>query len=200
MSVRQAFCPDCAIPLQVTNFTIILSHANSALNPLLYAYNLKDFRRAMYSLVCVRLLGCAAAEPADWLRAKLVAEQEALRLHRQRTGRPRTQSAPSPRPVELIQPPPADHDRRLPLSPALLVAGPDGRSPTLASPISPTGHRAAPPAGRGAALLSPPDVPRRRARSAGEVVRPARPERRWLPSDSVRQRPRTRLRFKSSDS
>ncbi|XP_037090841.1 adenosine receptor A2b-like [Pollicipes pollicipes] len=89
-----AFCPSCAVPLQLTNFTIILSHANSALNPLLYAYNLKDFRRALYSLVCVRLLGCAEAEPADWLRAKMLAEQEALRVHRQQAGRGRTQSAP----------------------------------------------------------------------------------------------------------
>ena len=153
----------------------------------------------MYSLVCVRLLGCAAAEPADWLRAKIVAEQEALRLHRQRAGRARTQSAPLPRPVELLQPPPAGYDQQLPLSPALLTR-PVGRSPTLATSILCEGRVGAPPADRGAALLSAPAAPRRRARSAGEVVRPARPHR-WLASNgSVRQRPRSRLRFKSSDS
>jgi len=48
----QAFCPDCNIPLELTNFCIILSHANSALNPLLYAYHLRDFRAALKSLLC----------------------------------------------------------------------------------------------------------------------------------------------------
>lgn len=48
----QAFCPDCEIPLELTNFCIILSHANSAVNPLLYAYHLRDFRAALKSLLC----------------------------------------------------------------------------------------------------------------------------------------------------
>ena len=202
--------------MELTNFTIILSHANSALNPLLYAYNLKDFRRALYGLVCVRLLGCAAAEPADWLRAKIQAEQEALRLHRQRAGRLRTRSAPPQRSLDLLQPPPAGYDRQLPLSPGLLTASSAGRPATLATPIPAAGRRAAPSVGRraapsvgrgaaplsgsGAALLSAPPVHRQRARSAGEAVRPARPDRWVVTYSSVRQRPRSRLRFKSSDS
>ncbi|XP_023714433.1 uncharacterized protein LOC111868216 [Cryptotermes secundus] len=48
----QAFCPDCIIPLELTNFCIILSHANSAVNPLLYAYHLRDFRAALKTLLC----------------------------------------------------------------------------------------------------------------------------------------------------
>jgi hypothetical protein len=47
-----AFCQDCIIPLELTNFCIILSHANSAVNPLLYAYHLRDFRAALKSLLC----------------------------------------------------------------------------------------------------------------------------------------------------
>jgi adenosine receptor A2a len=47
-----AFCQDCTIPLELTNFCIILSHANSAVNPLLYAYHLRDFRSALKSLLC----------------------------------------------------------------------------------------------------------------------------------------------------
>lgn len=35
------------MPIELLNFTIILSHANSALNPFLYAYHLKEFRLAM---------------------------------------------------------------------------------------------------------------------------------------------------------
>jgi adenosine receptor A2a len=48
----QAFCQDCVIPLELTNFCIILSHVNSAVNPLLYAYHLRDFRAALKGLLC----------------------------------------------------------------------------------------------------------------------------------------------------
>lgn len=47
----QAFCGNCNIPLQLTNFSIILSHLNSAVNPLLYAYHLRDFRAALKNLI-----------------------------------------------------------------------------------------------------------------------------------------------------
>ncbi|XP_076364658.1 adenosine receptor A1-like [Tachypleus tridentatus] len=40
----QAFCRDCGPPLWVLDVFIILSHANSSLNPLLYAYHMKEFR------------------------------------------------------------------------------------------------------------------------------------------------------------
>jgi hypothetical protein len=49
----QAFCPKCAVPIELLNFTIILSHANSSLNPLLYAYHLKEFRIAMKNALLV---------------------------------------------------------------------------------------------------------------------------------------------------
>ncbi|XP_076232764.1 adenosine receptor A2b isoform X2 [Calliopsis andreniformis] len=42
-----AFCPDCKVNDILMNFCIILSHLNSAGNPLLYAYHLKDFRAAL---------------------------------------------------------------------------------------------------------------------------------------------------------
>lgn len=48
----KAFCHDCEIPAWLTLFLIILSHLNSAMNPLLYAYHLKDFRAALKSLIC----------------------------------------------------------------------------------------------------------------------------------------------------
>lgn len=43
----QAFCVNCEINRTLTNFCIILSHLNSAGNPLLYAYHLRDFRAAL---------------------------------------------------------------------------------------------------------------------------------------------------------
>ncbi|CAM1327392.1 ador-1 (predicted) [Pycnogonum litorale] len=47
-----AFCKPCSqdIPAEVTLFAVILSHTNSAMNPLLYAFYLKDFRFAMRRL------------------------------------------------------------------------------------------------------------------------------------------------------
>lgn len=47
-----AFCPECYIPPKITLVFIVLSHLNSAVNPLLYAYHLKDFRAALQSLIC----------------------------------------------------------------------------------------------------------------------------------------------------
>lgn len=52
----QAFCPTCHIEPWLMLFLIILSHLNSALNPLLYAYHLKDFRAALKALLC-RVVG-----------------------------------------------------------------------------------------------------------------------------------------------
>ncbi|XP_063620441.1 adenosine receptor A2b [Cydia splendana] len=50
-----AFKPDLHIPNLLTDFCIILSHLNSAINPLLYAYHLKDFRAALKGLICTVL-------------------------------------------------------------------------------------------------------------------------------------------------
>ncbi|XP_059057135.1 adenosine receptor A3 [Achroia grisella] len=47
----KAFVPDLNIPNPVTYFCIIFSHLNSAINPLLYAYHLKDFRAALKGLI-----------------------------------------------------------------------------------------------------------------------------------------------------
>lgn len=46
-----AFCENCYVPDLVLNLCIILSHLNSAGNPLLYAYRLSDFRTALRCLL-----------------------------------------------------------------------------------------------------------------------------------------------------
>lgn len=47
----QAFCTSCTVPQNYLDCCIILSHLNSAGNPLLYAYHLRDFRSALKGLL-----------------------------------------------------------------------------------------------------------------------------------------------------
>ncbi|KAG8222640.1 hypothetical protein J437_LFUL011916 [Ladona fulva] len=46
----KALCPDCPVEGPITLFSIILSHLNSAVNPILYAYHLKDYRAALRAI------------------------------------------------------------------------------------------------------------------------------------------------------
>uniref|UniRef100_A0A8C5PMF7 G-protein coupled receptors family 1 profile domain-containing protein n=1 Tax=Leptobrachium leishanense TaxID=445787 RepID=A0A8C5PMF7_9ANUR len=48
------FCPDCFIPLLILQISIVLTHANSAVNPILYAYKLKTFRNAFKAIFMCR--------------------------------------------------------------------------------------------------------------------------------------------------
>lgn len=65
-----AFCRQCFINEAVIYFGIILSHLNSAINPLLYAYHLKDFRGAL-----LRLFTCAS-QPDAFYRPSLISQQQ----------------------------------------------------------------------------------------------------------------------------
>ncbi|XP_060720756.1 adenosine receptor A2b-like [Tachysurus vachellii] len=48
-------CPTCYVPLPLLLTAIILSHANSAVNPFLYAYKMKSFREAFKGIfLCCR--------------------------------------------------------------------------------------------------------------------------------------------------
>lgn len=65
-----AFCHDCVINSTVIYFAIILSHFNSAVNPLLYAYHLKDFRGALS-----RLFHCTS-QPDSYYRPSLISQHQ----------------------------------------------------------------------------------------------------------------------------
>lgn len=59
-----AFCNGCQVDMTFMNCCIILSHLNSAGNPLLYAYHLRDFRAAMKNFFC-SLIGNSGLEPLE---------------------------------------------------------------------------------------------------------------------------------------
>lgn len=50
-------CKTCIIPENFISYGIVLTHFNSAINPLLYAYHLRDFRHEI-----LKLLGCRRRE------------------------------------------------------------------------------------------------------------------------------------------
>lgn len=59
-----AFCNGCQVDMTFMNCCIILSHLNSAGNPLLYAYHLRDFRAAMKNFFC-GLVGNSGLQPLE---------------------------------------------------------------------------------------------------------------------------------------
>lgn len=53
------FCPECARPpLGIMYTAIILSHANSVVNPFIYAYRIREFRQTFRRIIRRHLLGC----------------------------------------------------------------------------------------------------------------------------------------------
>lgn len=44
------FCPGCEYPAVLVKVLIVLSHCNSAWNPALYAWGMRDFRKALLRL------------------------------------------------------------------------------------------------------------------------------------------------------
>lgn len=65
-----AFWPQMVVNQSVLYFAIILTHFNSALNPLLYAYHLKDFRGALS-----RLFHCTS-QPDSYYRPSIISQQQ----------------------------------------------------------------------------------------------------------------------------
>ncbi|KAL4609579.1 adenosine receptor A2b-like [Arapaima gigas] len=52
------FCPGCARPHpSITYLAIVLSHANSVVNPLIYAYRIREFRHTFWRIIHRNVLG-----------------------------------------------------------------------------------------------------------------------------------------------
>uniref|UniRef100_A0A182SC61 G-protein coupled receptors family 1 profile domain-containing protein n=1 Tax=Anopheles maculatus TaxID=74869 RepID=A0A182SC61_9DIPT len=79
-----AFCPQCHIHAPVMLFVITLSHLNSALNPLLYAYHLKDFRAALKKLI-LSIFGIrpTAPQPTECVNCISTLAQQQQQQHHQ---------------------------------------------------------------------------------------------------------------------
>ena len=65
------FCPDCAVPSRLILAAIILSHFNSAVNPALYAWAIRDFRDGLVVLV-------AAGGGTAWSRRRSSGTESSL--------------------------------------------------------------------------------------------------------------------------
>lgn len=65
----KAFCSRCEIDLRITLSCIVLSHFNSAINPFLYAYHLRDFRLALKNFI-MRMFGMKVP-PSQELNGRL---------------------------------------------------------------------------------------------------------------------------------
>lgn len=78
MNCINAFCRECLINETLIYFGIVLSHLNSAINPLLYAYHLKDFRGAL-----LRLLTCANEQDVQFRPSQSIASQQQHRISSQ---------------------------------------------------------------------------------------------------------------------
>ncbi|XP_048099787.1 adenosine A2a receptor a [Alosa alosa] len=59
------FCPQCAhAPDLVMYIAILLSHANSVINPFIYAYRIREFRHTFRRIVRHHVLGCCEPLPS----------------------------------------------------------------------------------------------------------------------------------------
>ncbi|KAM3910573.1 adenosine receptor A1-like [Leptodactylus fuscus] len=75
LNVIRLFCPKCTVPTDLVLTAVILSHANSALNPVIYVFRMRTFRRAIETtLSCSCGTGTVGSVTASSL-AKAVHEQ-----------------------------------------------------------------------------------------------------------------------------
>ncbi|CAJ0967259.1 unnamed protein product [Ranitomeya imitator] len=78
LNVVRLFCPQCLVPTDLVLTAVILSHANSAINPIIYVFRMRTFRRAIEAT-----LSCSCGTSAV---GSVTATSLAKAAHEQRGG------------------------------------------------------------------------------------------------------------------
>ncbi|KAM4696142.1 adenosine receptor A1-like [Rhinophrynus dorsalis] len=76
LNAIRLFCPNCDVPAEVILTAIILSHANSAINPIIYVFRLSSFRQAVESTLSCSCATGSVGNVTDSTHAKPAEGQE----------------------------------------------------------------------------------------------------------------------------
>ncbi|XP_063811604.1 adenosine receptor A1-like [Pseudophryne corroboree] len=77
LNVVRFYCPHCKVPADLILSAVILSHANSAINPIIYVFRMRTFRRAVEATLSCSCATAAVGSVTGSSLAKTTPDQRA---------------------------------------------------------------------------------------------------------------------------